>query len=191
MPGDRYGADDAGIWYWILAVQNAIPDTRGAFAVAREYKRRGLPISVIVIDFFHWPKQGDWKFDPGYWPDPEAMVSELKEMGIELMVSVWPTVDKTSENYQEMLQKGFLVRTDRGIRITMDFLGDTVFYDATNPERGSYVWEKVKKNYYDNGIRFSGWMKPNRNIPYTTLIFIRYLLGAKCANRQYLPCYVR
>ena len=38
--------------------------------VAREYKKRNLPIDVIVIDFFHWPKQGDWKFDPTYWPDP-------------------------------------------------------------------------------------------------------------------------
>lgn len=38
--------------------------------VAREYKRRGLPIDLIVIDFFHWPKQGEWKFDPVYWPDP-------------------------------------------------------------------------------------------------------------------------
>ena len=32
--------------------------------VAREYKRRNLPISVIVVDFFHWPMQGEWKFDP-------------------------------------------------------------------------------------------------------------------------------
>lgn len=62
--------------------------------VAREYKRRNLPIDLIVIDFFHWPKQGEWKFDPVYWPDPDAMVRELKEMGIELMVSIWPTVDK-------------------------------------------------------------------------------------------------
>jgi alpha-D-xyloside xylohydrolase len=38
--------------------------------VAREYKRRELPIDVIVVDFFHWPKQGEWKFDPTYWPDP-------------------------------------------------------------------------------------------------------------------------
>ena len=60
--------------------------------VAREYKRRGLPLDVIVIDFFHWPKQGEWKFDPVYWPDPDAMVKELKEMGVELMVSIWPTV---------------------------------------------------------------------------------------------------
>ena len=39
--------------------------------VAREYKRRGLPISVIVVDYFHWPYQGDWKFDRCYWPDRE------------------------------------------------------------------------------------------------------------------------
>jgi alpha-D-xyloside xylohydrolase len=121
--------------------------------VAREYKRRGLPISVIVADFFHWPKQGEWKFDLDYWPDPEAMIHELKEMGIELMVSIWPTVDKTSENYQEMLQKGYLVRVDRGIRTTMDFLGDTVFYDATNPGSRDYVWQTAKKNYYDKGVR--------------------------------------
>jgi alpha-D-xyloside xylohydrolase len=38
--------------------------------VAREYKRRNLPIDLIVIDFFHWPKQGEWKFDETYWPDP-------------------------------------------------------------------------------------------------------------------------
>ena len=55
--------------------------------VAREYKRRNLPISVIVVDFFHWPMQGEWKFDPTYWPDPDAMIKELKDMGIELMVS--------------------------------------------------------------------------------------------------------
>ena len=38
--------------------------------VAREYRKRELPLDVIVVDFFHWPKQGDWRFDPEYWPDP-------------------------------------------------------------------------------------------------------------------------
>ena len=121
--------------------------------VAREYKRRKLPISVIVIDFFHWPNQGDWRFDLDYWPDPDVMVKELQEMGIELMVSIWPTVDKKSENYKKMLEKGYLVRTDRGIRTTMDFLGDTVFYDATNPGSRDFVWKTAKKNYYDKGIK--------------------------------------
>lgn len=121
--------------------------------VAREYKRRGLPISVIVVDFFHWPLQGEWKFDPTYWPDPDAMIAELKEMGIELMVSIWPTVDYRSENFDEMKARGLLIHAESGIQISMDFQGNTLHYDATNPEAREYVWNKAKKNYYDKGVR--------------------------------------
>ncbi len=121
--------------------------------VAREYKRRNLPIDVIVVDFFHWPKQGEWKFDPVYWPDPKAMVAELKEMGIELMVSIWPTVERESENYEEMLEKGYLIRTDRGVRVGLDFQAATIHYDATNPGARDYLWNKAKENYYEYGIK--------------------------------------
>lgn len=121
--------------------------------VAREYKKRGLPIDVIVIDYFHWPLQGEWKFDPVYWPDPDSMIEELKEMGIELMVSIWPTVDYRSENFQEMKEKGYLIRTERGFRIGMDFQGNTIHYDATNPAAQEYVWQKAKANYYDKGVK--------------------------------------
>lgn len=121
--------------------------------VAREYRRRKLPIDLIVIDFFHWPKQGDWRFDETYWPDPDAMIKELKELNIELMVSIWPTVDKNSENFQEMLEKGLLIRTDRGVRLAMTFQGDTIHFDPTNPAAREYVWGKARANYYDKGIK--------------------------------------
>lgn len=121
--------------------------------VAREYKRRNLPIDVITIDFFHWPKMGDFRFDPEFFPDPKAMVDELKSMGIELMVSVWPMVALTSENYQEMRQKGLLMRADYGLQVTHDFVEHSIFMDATNPRAREYVWNKIKKNYYDYGIR--------------------------------------
>lgn len=81
------------------------------------------------------------------------MVQELKELKIELMVSIWPQVDKRSENYEEMLANGYLIRTERGIRIAMDFEGETVHWDATNPAARSYLWAKVKQNYYSKGIR--------------------------------------
>ena len=145
--------------------------------VAREYKQRGLPISVIVVDFFHWTMQGDWKFDPDYWPDPAAMVQELDEMGIWLMVSVWPTVDKHSENYREMLEKGYLIRTDRGHRIAMDFMGDTVHYDATNPEARDYIWQKCKKSYYDIGIRLFWLDESEPEYTYYDFDLYRYYLG--------------
>ena len=145
--------------------------------VARQYKRRGLPIDVIVIDYFHWPKQGEWKFDPVYWPDPDAMVRELKEMGIELMVSIWPTVDRESENYGEMLEKGYLIRTERGFRTGLDFEGATIHYDATNPGAREYLWNKAKENYYKKGIKIF-WLD-EAEPEYTAYDFdnYRYYLG--------------
>lgn len=122
--------------------------------VAREYKKRGVPLSIIVVDFFHWTMQGEWKFDERYWPDPEGMIRELKEMGVEVMVSVWPTVDHRSENYREMAEKGYLISADRGVQVSMNFHGATIHYDATNPGAQKYVWNKAKQNYYEKGVRF-------------------------------------
>jgi alpha-D-xyloside xylohydrolase len=122
-------------------------------AIAREYRRRGLPLSVLVADFFHWPTQGDWMFDPRYWPDPDGMIRELAQLGVELAVSIWPTVDKRSANYAPMLENGFLVRTERGVRTTMDFIGKTVFFDATHPGARAFVWDAARRNYYDKGVR--------------------------------------
>ncbi len=120
--------------------------------VAREYKRRGIKLDVIVIDFFHWDYQGDWSFDPEYWPDPQAMVDELAEMGTKVMVSVWPTIDSRSVNFRELKDRGFLIRTDRGINSAMDFFGRMYFFDSTNPDAREYGYQILKKNYGQYGI---------------------------------------
>ena len=122
-------------------------------SVARKYKEIGVPLSVIVCDFFHWPHQGDFRFDYDYWPEPEKMTAELAKMGTELMVSVWPTIEFGSENYKEMLERGLLIRNDRGPSNHTEFVHPAVFYDATNPKAREFVWEVVKRNYYDKGIR--------------------------------------
>lgn len=138
-----------GFWQCKLRYYNQ----EQVLSVAREYKRRGIPLDVIVIDYYHWPRCGDWRFDPEYFPDPVAMVKELHDMGIETMVSIWPQVDWRSENYQEMKQKGLLVKSNSGVDVQMNFHGNNVFMDATNPRTREYVWEKCKKNYGDLGIK--------------------------------------
>ena len=154
-----------GLGFWQCKLRYQIQEE--LLHVAREYKRQGLPIDVIVIDFFHWPHQGDWKFDPAYWPDPKAMIEELKSMGIQLMVSIWPTVETDSENYEEMLENGYLIRCDRGVDTSFIFLDkNTLPFDATNPEARGYVWAKVKEHYYDAGVRLF-WLdeaEPEYNI---------------------------
>lgn len=121
--------------------------------VAREHKRRGLPMDVIVADFFHWPEMGDFRFDEEFWPDPKAMVTELNDLGIELMVSIWPQVSTQSENFSEFRQRNYLVKADRGLDVQMGFQGPSMFYDVTNPAARARLWEIVTKNYYDHGIR--------------------------------------
>lgn len=157
--------------------------------VAREYKRRQLPLSVIIIDFFHWPNQGVWDFDPVYWPDPEGMVRELKEMGVELFVSVWPTVDPGSPNYPEMLEKGYLIHVDRGNRTQLECGGYETFYDTTNPGARDYVWSKIKKNYLDRGISHY-WLDAAEpeTVPYQ-YDNLRYYLGSALEVANSYPFY--
>jgi alpha-D-xyloside xylohydrolase len=137
-----------GMGFWQCKLRYQTQDE--ILNVAREYKRRNLPIDVIVVDYFHWPHQGDWKFDEEYWPDPAAMVRELKEMGIKLMVSVWPTVEEESDHYEEMTELGYLVRSERGKRIGQ--LGNAALIDVTCPDARHYVWDLIRKNYYEKGI---------------------------------------
>lgn len=140
-----------GFWQCKLRYHNQ----EQVLSVAREYKKRGVPLDLIVVDFFHWRYQGEWRFndESGDWPDPAAMVKELKEMGVEIMVSIWPTVEAKSENWNEMVERGILIRHDRGMRVAMECNGFTTHFDATNPESRKYVWEKVKKHYYSLGIK--------------------------------------
>ena len=120
--------------------------------IAEEYKKREIPLDVLVIDYFHWPRCGDYRFDEEYFPNPKKMVERLHELGIETMVSIWPQVDTRSENYEEMKQQGLLVKINSGIDVQMLFDGNNVFMDATNPRTREYVWRKIKKNYADLGI---------------------------------------
>ena len=140
--------DRMGLWQCKLRYRTQ----EEVLSVARAYQKEGIKIDQIVIDFFHWTLQGDWKFDRKYWPDPKAMVDELHRMGIRVIVSVWPSVDRKSENFAPMMERGLLIRTERGAAQTYDYQGDCVEIDPFNPETRRYVWEVCKRNYADLGI---------------------------------------
>ena len=140
-----------GMGFWQCKLRYRTQDE--VLKVAREYHKRKIPVNVIVIDFFHWTRQGEFKFEPRNFPDPEAMIKELDGMGIKLCVSVWPTVDEKATTFGEMADKGYLVNCDRGNGLHMTWLGNTYFFDATNPGARKFVWNQCKKNYYDKGVK--------------------------------------
>ncbi len=139
-----------GLGFWQSKLRYQTQDE--LLTVAREYKKRGVPLDVIVNDFFHWELEGDWSMDKNYWPDPKAMVDELEEMGTKLMVSIWPTVSIKAKNYKEMKDKGYLIRSENGVKVNMLMIDPTSFTDMTNPAAAAYMWDKVKENYVAHGI---------------------------------------
>jgi len=126
---------------------------------AREFKRRGLPLAVHVIDFCHWDVLGNWKLDPRFWPDPAAMVKEMNQMGARIMISPWILVSPRSVNFKHMQDNNMFVTSRDGKTDRVGFQGPAYQYDPTNPEAGKFLWSKWKENYFDLGIR-TFWLDP-------------------------------
>ncbi|OFK57030.1 family 31 glucosidase [Globicatella sp. HMSC072A10] len=138
---------------WQSKLRYRTPDE--VLDVVKRYHEKGIQLSTIAIDYFHWPKQGEYRFDEDFWPEPEKLIKELKEdYNVDPIISIWPTVQSDADNYNDYLEGGYLINVNRGVRLTMLIQGTTVFLDTTNPEARDYVWDRIKKNYKDLGINY-------------------------------------
>ena len=71
----------------------------------------------MIIDYYSWNPDplGDETLPAECWPDPKAMVDELKQMGVELMISPYfHEVTSQSKHYQKALDNGYLVQDADG-----------------------------------------------------------------------------
>ncbi|WP_082379266.1 glycoside hydrolase family 31 protein [Pseudalgibacter alginicilyticus] len=115
---------------------------------AREMRERQIPFDNIVQDWFYWPKgtKGP-EWDPAKYPDPDAMVSDLKSLDLKLMVSVWPEVKNEaleekynlkkikSSNYIDIYDNGVSERFYRMLSDSMFHKGvSSIWLDGTEPE---------------------------------------------------------
>ena len=66
-------------------------------------------------------------------------------MGIEPVVSIWPTINPQSRNWKAMSEGNMLVRTESGQYGIFDFYGQQTYVDMTSPQARDYLWEQVKK----------------------------------------------
>ncbi|KAH8116551.1 glycoside hydrolase family 31 protein [Phellopilus nigrolimitatus] len=123
--------------------------------VAQRFHDEQVNVSLIIVDFFAWKYQGDWSFDPTYFPDPAAMAAQVKALtGAEMMVSLWPSVEDLSVNYLAMQQQGLLATTRDGPGVTDSFAGVyTRLIDSTNPAAREFLWKRLNDSYFSIGIR--------------------------------------
>ena len=55
------------------------------------------------------------------------------------------TVQTDAMNFNEYLENGYLVKVNRGVRLTMQIQGNTIFVDMTNEKAREYVWNLIKR----------------------------------------------
>jgi alpha-glucosidase len=83
---------------------------------------------------------GTWRFHPGRFANPRAMVDELHKLGFQVMVWVCPFVSPDSEIYRYLRSRGFLLNEPTGDQpaIVRWWNGASALLDLSNP--GAFDW---------------------------------------------------
>ena len=71
-----------------------------------------------------------------------------------MMVSVWPSIEDASPNWPALRDLGLVAQTFGPVDIAGLWQGKYVHVlDPTNPEARQFLWDQLKENYYQHGIR--------------------------------------
>ncbi len=124
-------------------------------AVAEGYRKRNLPLDVMVLDWFYWSRMGQLDIDHTYFPDPKGMNDTLKSMGMRSIISVWPRFERESRYYDMLATKGWMLHEKDGsvvdgLPIRSDRTGGLL--DSTNPDAREWFWGKIRDNIASQGF---------------------------------------
>jgi alpha-D-xyloside xylohydrolase len=111
-----------------------------------EFRRRNLPMDVIVQDWQYWGKHG-WgvpQFDTTNYPNPEGFIKQLHDLNAQFSISVWENLDKKSEVAKEYLAKDL-------------YIPNSPWIDIYKPETQTTHWNALNKNLFSLGVD-SWWM---------------------------------
>jgi alpha-D-xyloside xylohydrolase len=115
---------------------------RELLETVREYRRRGVPLDVIVLDWKSWPNGVGWgqkSFDPIRFPDPGALAAELHSLGAHLMVSIWPIMTGGCADQRDLLDRDLM-------------LGNQSTYNAFLREARDRYWLQAQHGLFDQGV---------------------------------------
>ena len=131
-----------------------------------EFRKRQIPCDNIVQDWNYW-KEDQWgshQFEASRFPNPQAMIDSVHQMGGHFMISVWPKFYCNTENYKALDAKGWMYH-----QAVVDDIHDWVgpgyvgsFYDAYDAGARKLFWQQMDKNLY-NGLSKSSSSKSSNS----------------------------
>ena len=116
--------------------------------VVDEFRRRQVPLDVIVQDWFYWDPRpwGSHYMDRNRYPDPVKMIQDVHDRNAKIIISVWSKFFPGSPNYSEMDQKGFLLKP---------IAEGSNYYNPYDPNARAVYWKQIHDSLFAKG--FDGW----------------------------------
>jgi len=109
--------------------------------VADKLRVNRIPTDVLHFDtgWFETDWQCDYKFSPSRFEDPASMIKQLKSMGIQTCLWQLPYFVPKNALFQEIIDKGFFVKNDKG-----NLPYEDAVLDFSNPEAVEWYQQKIK-----------------------------------------------
>ena len=110
--------------------------------IAGEYDRRNLGLDCVVLDWCSWEgnQWGQKSLDEKRFPAPKEMIDTLhKDYQVQFMLSIWPNMDESTENYKEFKEN-------------KELLPGCNIYNALSGKGRDIYWEQVSKGLFIHGI---------------------------------------
>ena len=142
-----------GLW----ASRYSFPDQEATLEVAKELRKREIPCDGIHLDI-SWMQDGhvsdlEWNLDN--FPDPDALIKELDELGYRLMVVEEPYLPVGTEAFETAVDNEYLINDSGGDPYILDRLSVSRhragIVDFTNAEACDW-WQQKHQSLVEQGI---------------------------------------
>jgi len=123
--------------------------------IAREARKRDIPISVIHLDIHYMDGYRVFTWNPKNFAHPDRLTSALEKEGVRAVTILDPgvKVDRNYRVYREGLKKRFFVtRPDGTPVVNKVWPGDSHHPDFTNPAAREWWGQLIKEALLDKGI---------------------------------------
>lgn len=132
---------------WLSTSFTTDYDEKTVMSFIEGMQEREIPLRVFHFDCF-WMKDFHWSdflWDERVFPDPEGMLSRIKEKGLNVCVWINPYIAQESYLFEEGMEQGYLLKKKNGDVWQWDmWQPGMAIVDFTNPDARRWFSEKLE-----------------------------------------------
>lgn len=119
--------------------------------VVDAFNKQDIPVDAVVLDLYWFGKDikghmGNLSWDTATFPEPEKMISELREQAVKTVLITEPFILTTSKQWDSAVENNALAQNDQGTPYTFDFyFGNTGLVDVFSEAGQDWFWQYYEK----------------------------------------------